>query len=451
MKRRILDETTCRKIAKQYKSRADLAKNDSAVYHKCIDLNILDELLPRQLKKYNEQECIAIASKYKFPWELGKANNAVYQMLQSHGLLKRLYPHHKNKRYNEAEYIEIARKYDYPSDLEKDFPAVYQALLKRNLIKSLFSKSKHDNLTYARCHAAAAKFHSKKEFQKNAPHEYGKSVKMGWVDRFAKKFKYMSFQESQMTSRIANGTSISNDEIVAIAKNYTDTRKFIKESGVYGVAQKRGLLSTFTWLKKKPQGWEDVVYAYEFPNTKVAYTGRTGRPDKRDYEHKNLPTDIVFKYANSQGLQVPNPIILHTGLTLDAGKTIECREIKNYTKKGWKLLNRRSGGGAENIGYTTSKPNAIKIAKQYNSLKLLRQDYPKVVQLLYRKGWISECTWLTKINPPKVKRGHWDVYDNVKKEALKYKTESEFKSKAWGAYDGAIRNGWLNELFQNAV
>lgn len=450
-KRRILDETTCRKIAEQYKSRADLAKSDSAVYRKCINLNILDELLPRQLKKYNEQECIAIASKYKFPWELGKANNAVYQMLQHHGMLEKLYPLHRYKKYNESECIEIAKKYSYPGDLRKDFPTVYQALSKRNLIKWVFPNTKYNHPDYERCRLVASKFHRKKDFEAKAPSEYAKSINMGWVDDFAKEFNYCSFRESQMESRIVNGTSISNDVIISIAHKYTDRSKFIKESGVYGLAQKRGLLSMFTWMNKRPQGWSDTVYVYEFPTTRVAYVGRTGRPKTREYEHKTLASDIVFKYAKLCGLQVPNPIILHDGLSLKDGKRLECTEINNYRNIGWTLLNRRPGGGAGNIGYSISKTYALKIAKRYDTLKQLREDYPKIVRLLYSKGWIAECTWLKRIHPPAVKRGHWDVYDNVKKEALKYKTESEFKSKAWGAYDGAIRNGWLNELFQNAV
>ena len=452
MARRILDEATCRKIAGQYTSRADLARHDGAVYHKCKDeLKILDEILPRKLKQYDEQECIKIASKYKFPWELGKANNAVYQMLQGHNMLNKLFPLHKKQKYNETEAIEIAKKYEYPSDLAKDFPGVYQWLQRRHLIKGLFTKSKHKHPDYNSCRLAAAKYQCKKDFEVNAPSEYAKANKMKWLNDFAKEFHYLNRNESQKASRVTNGTSISNEAIIEIAKKYTDCHKFIKESGIYGLAQKRKLLSSFTWMHKKPQGWNDIVYVYEFPHTHVAYIGRTGRPEKRDYEHKNLASDSVFKYATSQGLQVPNPIILHHDLSLKDGKRLECVEIKNYINNGWTLLNRRAGGGTGNIGYTISKSGALRIAKKYNSLKLLRKDYPKVVQQLYSKGWITECTWLAKIRPPKVKRGHWNVYDNVKNEALKYKSETDFKSNSWGAYDGAMRNGWINELFHNAV
>lgn len=450
MTKRILNEAECRAIAGQYKSRVELAKRDSAVYQKCLKLNILDGIFPRKLKKYDENECIKIASQYKFPWELGKANNAVYQMLQHHGMLEKLYPLHRHKKYNESECIEIAKKYVYPDDLRKDFPAVYQALSKRKLIKWLFPNTKYNHPDYERCRLVASKFHRKKDFEVNAPAEYEKSIRMGWVDDFAKEFNYCSFRESQMESRIANGTSISNDEIISIAHKYTDRSKFIKESGVYGLAQKRGLLPMFTWMNKRPQGWSDTVYVYEFPATHVAYVGRTGRPKTREYEHKTLTSDVVFKYANSCGFQVPNPIILHDGLSLKDGKRLECIELNNYRNNGWTLLNRRPGGGAGNIGYSISKTYALKIAKRYDALKQFREDYPKIVCLLYSKGWIAECTWLKRIRPPMVKRGHWDIYDNVKAEALKYTSRKDFHSKSWGAYDGAMRNGWLNELFPEA-
>lgn len=450
MQRRILNEANCRELCKKFSSRAELFK-DSALYHKCLELQILDEIFPRQLTKYDEERDIAIAKQFKYAWELGKANNAVYQRLQSRGMLDKLFPVKRNAKHDIDECIAIAKTYDYPSDLQRDLPGVYLALAKRGLTKQIFTKSKHDHPDYERCREAASRFNRKKDFATKAPHEYAKANSMGWLDDLCNEFQYMSYQESQMVSRITNGTSISNEEIIKIAKRYTDARKFRKESGIYGIAQQRKLLPLFTWMNKSPQGWCDIVYAYEFADTRVAYIGRTGRPSKRDYEHRNSESDPVFKYAKLHNRQVPTPIILHNGLTLDDGKKMECREITRYLHDGWTLLNRMAGGGAGNIGFCTSKANALHTAKKYKTLKDLRKDHKQLVQLLYRKGWISECVWLKKINPPKVKRGHWDVFENVKREASKYKDANAFKSKAWGAYDGAVRNGWLGELYNDAA
>ena len=43
------------------------------------------------------------------------------------------------------------------------------------------------------------------------------------------------------------------------------------------------------------------------------------------------------------------------------------------------------------------------------------------------------------------------MFENVKCEASKYKDANTFKSKAWGAYCGAARNGWLDELYNDAA
>lgn len=450
MQRRILNEANCRELCKNFSSRAELIK-DSALYHKCLKLHILDEIFPRQLTKYDEKRDIAFAKQFKYAWELGKANNAVYQRLQSRGLLDKLFPIKRNAKHDIDECIAIAKTYDYSSDLERDLPGVYRVLSKRGLAKKIFTKSKHDHCDYERCRKAASRFNRKKDFETNAPHEYAKAIAMGWLDELCNEFHYMSYQESQMKSRIANGTSLSDEEIITIAKQYTNSAKFIKDSGVYAVARKRKLLPLFTWMHKKPQGWSDIVYVYEFVKDRVAYIGRTGRPTKRDYEHRNSESDPVFKYAKLHNSQVPSLKILHSNLTLDDGKKKECSEIERYIKDGWTLLNRRAGGGAGNIGYSTSKANALRVAQKYNLLKDLRKDHPKLVQLLYRRGWINECVWLKKINPPTVKRGHWDVFEHVKQEASKYNDAQTFKSKAWGAYDGAVRNCWLDQLFTDAA
>lgn len=215
---------------------------------------------------------------------------------------------------------------------------------------------------------------------------------------------------------------------------------------MYSLAVKRHLISSFDWLKKSPQGWEDFVYVYEFSETHVAYVGRTGRLANRDYEHKHNVNDPVCCYASKIGVLVPNPKILHRGLSLERGKVLECEWISKYTADGWKLLNRKSGGGAGNIGKIFSKNKVLSIASRFNSLKSLREAHPEVVQALYSHDWISECTWLEKIHAPKVKRGFWNVLDNVICEASKYETLREFRSKSWGAYSGAVRNGWLRFL-----
>lgn len=45
--------------------------------------------------------------------------------------------------------------------------------------------------------------------------------------------------------------------------------------------------------------------------------------------------------------------------------------------------------------------------------------------------------------------GYWNVFENVEKEAKKYKSRWDFGKNNGSAYDAARRNNWLDELFSN--
>ena len=42
--------------------------------------------------------------------------------------------------------------------------------------------------------------------------------------------------------------------------------------------------------------------------------------------------------------------------------------------------------------------------------------------------------------------GYWNNFNNCKEEALKYETRTELFKKSKGAYYGATKNGWLDEI-----
>lgn len=403
--------------------------------------------MSRKVSRYDEQACIEEALKYEFPWELGKFNNSVYQKLQRRGMLSKIYNHRKNAKRSIKECIEIASRYEYQCDLKRADSGAYLVLYKNGLLSKLFTRKKHNSYTFEECEKEASLYHSKIGFCKGSPKHYAKSVKQEWISLFADKFKYLSTKAAILENRVENGSSVDNNKIIEVAKKFDNSRKFRStEPSMYNLAVKRHLISSFDWLKKSPQGWEDVVYVYEFSETHIAYVGRTGRLANRDYEHKHNVNDPVCCYASKIGVPVPNPKILNRGLSLERGKVLECEWISKYTADGWKLLNRKSGGGAGNIGKIFSKNKVLSIASRFNSLKSLREAHPEVVQVLYSHDWIDECTWLEKIHAPKVKRGFWNVCENVIKEASKYNTLREFQSNSWGAYTGAVRNGWLDLL-----
>ena len=43
-------------------------------------------------------------------------------------------------------------------------------------------------------------------------------------------------------------------------------------------------------------------------------------------------------------------------------------------------------------------------------------------------------------------KGHWEVKENCKEAALKYKSRKDFQKGEKGAYDACLRNGWMDEV-----
>ena len=48
-------------------------------------------------------------------------------------------------------------------------------------------------------------------------------------------------------------------------------------------------------------------------------------------------------------------------------------------------------------------------------------------------------------------RGHWDIKENCRVEALKYTTRNDFKKGSGGAYEVTRRNGWLDEFYPKII
>ena len=61
-----------------------------------------------------------------------------------------------------------------------------------------------------------------------------------------------------------------------------------------------------------------------------------------------------------------------------------------------------------------------------------------------RNGWLLDIC--AHMNDGKKPNGYWTL-DNVRIEALKYKSRSEFKRNSASAYSYALKNNWLDLFF----
>jgi len=81
---------------------------------------------------------------------------------------------------------------------------------------------------------------------------------------------------------------------------------------------------------------------------------------------------------------------------------------------------------------------------RYETRGEFKKESPSAYNSSLRNGWLDEiCDHMIEIIKPK---GHWDIKENCRKEALKYKTRTEFRRGSSGAYCSSLRNGWLDDI-----
>ena len=91
-----------------------------------------------------------------------------------------------------------------------------------------------------------------------------------------------------------------------------------------------------------------------------------------------------------------------------------------------------------------TKAGARKIAKRFSSLTAFKNNEPEVYRLAHEKGWLDDLS-KTMATREKGRKTEY-TYEQVKKEALKYKTYREFRALSPRTYHAAIRRGWIKDI-----
>ena len=82
-------------------------------------------------------------------------------------------------------------------------------------------------------------------------------------------------------------------------------------------------------------------------------------------------------------------------------------------------------------------------ARKYKTIKDFRKLSASAYGIALTNKWINDYVWLKRSY---VERGHWQVYENVFNEALKYKTRTEFARGNSSAYNSSKENNWLDKF-----
>lgn len=96
--------------------------------------------------------------------------------------------------------------------------------------------------------------------------------------------------------------------------------------------------------------------------------------------------------------------------------------------------------------YWKDKGNIMAEARKYKTKEEFQKVNLSAFLAAYRYGYIDEMTWL--VRQKQHKKHHWN-YENIKNEAIKYNTKTEFFKGNQTAYRAALKLGIIDDFFLN--
>lgn len=297
--------------------------------------------------------------------------------------------------------------------------------------------------TYERCYEAAKECNTKSELYHKYSGAYSVALKNGWLDDYT--WFLSEFEvRSKAKSIIYKWTKEKCYE--AAKKCNTRSEYNRKYCGAYSQANKNNWLKDYVWLKGRDRN-ESVycVYVYEDVPKKHVYVGLTNNLKRRDREHRKgvvnkgiREYDYLYKYFNGN---VPEPKVKIDTITADDASYYEGWYANKYVENGWVLINKAKTGslGTAFIKWTKEKCNEE--AKKYKTRTEFCRKSSGAYNAALKHGWIDDFVF-EEIRKP---CGYWQNYDNCYKEASMYKTRGEFQHSNYVAYDYARKKGWLKD------
>jgi predicted GIY-YIG superfamily endonuclease len=339
--------------------------------------------------KWTLEICRKEALKYSYRTSFQK-NSPAYKAAYKYGWLDDICNHMvKPKPTNHIWTLEAcgkeAKKYNLKKDFQKKSNSAYQAAWKNKWLEQICghmeeNKKPHKYWTKEKCAEEALKFNHKIDFQKNSSAAYSKAHKSKWIDQICEHMTALGSEKFR------------------------------------------------------------YVYSFTFSDSSV-YFGLTTNHIRRYNEHNQDPSSKVFQYKqllNEEPIfKVLTPNLVATEIAQEMEKSL----IKEYTEKGFNVLNADKGGGIGGSIVKWTFELCKKEALKYNT----RGEFQK--SLAYssanKNGWLNEiCCHMIG---PKKPHNYW-TKEKCKEKADRYQTKQEFRINASAAFNKAEKMKWLKEI-----
>lgn len=250
--------------------------------------------------------------------------------------------------------------------------------------------------------------------------------------------------------RKPNGYWDNKDLCFQEAKKYRNLSEFGKKCyGAYKKSKENGWINEIASLYDKTILYHSLeeqihsVYVYEFKDDKVFYVGRTNNLKRRHSQHLKDKNDNLNKYCIANHINMPNAIILKSGLNAQESQYYEDFYLKEYTQKGWVSLNvAKTGVNVGSLGATCkwTYEKCSKEARKYKKIIDFELGSQSAYNACKKNGWVYDFF----VSSKKADK-YWDNYENCKKAFESCSSARELIKKYGGCYN-AIKKNNFNDL-----
>ncbi len=349
-----------------------------------------------------------------------------------------LKPYQKNSIWTKEKCKEEASKYEYKSEFKKGNSSAYNSAYFNGWLNEICS---HMIQVYK-----PKNYWTKEKCQEEAlKYNYRMDFKLKSSVCYAKAIKLGCLHEISlhMYSKYKQN-DITKEQCQKEALKYKTRTNFCRGSrSFYNKSRNSDWLDEIcSHMISQGNRFNRCIYAYEFSDNNV-YIGLTYNLKNRHYRHMNIQKNSsVLKHINKTNL-VPKLIQLTDYVSIDDASILEGEFISIYKNNGWFILNRIKSGGLGGIRLKWTKDKCQKEALKYKTKSEFAKNSPSAYSSANKHNFLNEiCYHMKEIKKP---NGYW-VKEECIKEALKYTKIAQYYKKSKGSYNSAKRNGWLNEI-----
>ena len=454
-------------------------------------------------KKWTREATYEEAKKYSSRGDFIKGNKVVYEVARINGWLddykwfKPKMQCHDRGYWTRETCLVASKKYKSRTEFEKSSPSAYHVALKNGWLEEYtwLVKKKRENgywKNHDRCMEVAKRCGTLKDFYESYPTAYDVSRKNGWLDEFVWLVRKPNLREDNVYAYIfVDLKAVYIGRTIQPEIRHQQHLRGHGGSSVYKFAQENNIpLPEMTILELKiSDGREKEHYyvtKYRNDGWNVLNKGATGsrsgalgaiacgKWNKKTCHNEAKRYNSRKKFANGSPsaycVALKNGWLEEYTWFINANK-IAIENRRKYThdycysvaqqyktaadmekndsgayhasiRNGWRKEYTWFLDGNKLAGQRKTKWNeesCRKIAKECKTRSELHDKHPRAYHVALKNGWLEEYTWL--ISPQKPKN-YWN-YERCFEAASKCSNRRELKDRFSGAYNVALKNGWI--------